>query len=57
MKWRCHREKQVKEKTDQTFSVGHVKSEILTRHPKGGIQEAAEHAGIPFRRRGKLETN
>lgn len=34
MKWRCHREKQVKEKTDQTFSVGRVKSEILTRHPK-----------------------
>lgn len=38
---------------NQAFSVDHVKSGKLTRHPKG--QEAVDHASVTFRRKQKLE--
>ena len=45
------REKQVEEEMNQAFSVSHVKSEMLTRYPKGDVQETVEHTGMTLRRR------
>lgn len=41
---------------NQAFSIGHVKSEMLTRHPTRDVQEAVKHEGMVFRRADKLET-
>lgn len=55
MKWRWHREK-IEEIMNHTFSVGHVKLEMLTRHPYGDVQETVEYAGMTFKRGYNLET-
>lgn len=41
---------------NRAFSVGHLKSEMLTRHPRGDVQEAVKYAEMVFRRGDKLDT-
>lgn len=41
---------------NQAFSVGHVKSEMLIKHPDRDVQEASEQAEMTFWKGNKLET-
>lgn len=41
---------------NHTFSVGHVKLEMLTRYPSGDVQETVEYTDMTFRGGDNLET-